>query len=91
MNNIPLFEGDNDFEVECEIKIDSTRTLRKCHTIWVKSRVQNNIGIKQENVKHLYINERGYLNFHINGLVSIQGRTRLNDKLKHSVAVRYTK
>lgn len=75
----------------CTIHIDTTKTYRKSHTIWVKSKVQNGIGMKSENVKHLYVNDKGYLNFHINGLMSILGRTRLNDRNKHDVAVRYTK
>lgn len=63
------FDGSTDVQVVCTIQ---TKTKKPC-TIFVKARLLHGAGQKEAGIKHLYIDEKGVIHFHINGFGMLYG------------------
>ena len=51
----------------------------------------NDVGVKEAGIKHLYVSKEGKLHFHINGYGMLMGKTNINDRMEHQIAVRHLK
>jgi len=76
-----LLDGSVNLQVVCNVRLSRKDT--RDHTIWVKARVVNGIAQIAECTKHLFVNSKGILQFHINGFGTMYGRTYINDGQEH--------